>query len=999
VSNSFRTASGGRIDRTRPLFFSLDGRVMTGFAGDTLASALIANGVHLVARSFKYHRPRGILSAGSEEPNALVHIDRGGGRSTPNLRATQVELFEGLCARSQNRWPLLSFDLGATADLFAPLFPAGFYYKTLMGPRLLGVSTWARLFEPMIRRSAGMGRAPIAPDPDRYANRFAHCDVRVVGAGPAGLAAALAAAETGACVLICDEQAEFGGSLLGEAATRVEDKNADEWLADALAVLGANDNVMLLPRTQAFGYFADNFVALAQCVTDHLPPPGDPVLPRERLWQVRAKEVVLATGAIERPLVFGNNDRPGIMLANSARTYVTRYGARAGTRALVVTAHDSAYAAATELVRAGAEIALIADLRLDPGEEAVAQAGRNGIRVEPGTAVLDTAGRLRVREVTIGPVVGGAGSRASERFAVDLVLMSGGWTPSVHLFSQSRGTLKFMSSLGAYVPDKSAQRERSAGACRGVFALSQVVEDGYCAGAQAAQAAGFRCAREIGKVAIRSQASDPSALVAPSTARKAFVDFQNDVTVQDFVFATREGFRSMEHVKRYTTSGMGTDQGKTSNVNALSIVASEQGKSIVDVGFTTFRMPYTPVSFGTLAGMSRGSLFDPVRTTPMHEWAVEHGAAFENVGVWKRAHYFPRQSEDMHAAVRRECRTARASIGIFDASTLGKIEIVGSDAAQFLDRIYVNALSTLAPGRCRYAIMLNEAGFVFDDGVVGRLAPDRFHITTTTGGAARVLAHMEDYLQTEWGDLDAWLTSVTDEWAVIAVQGPRAREAIAPFVSGIALDALPHMSVRQASICGVECRLFRVSFTGELGFEINVPADYGCAVWEVLFRAVEQLGGCAYGTETMHALRAEKGYIVVGQDTDGTVTLGDLGLDWVVGKAKRDFIGKRSLTLAELARSGRQQLVGLLTPDRTTQLEEGAAITESPKPPAGKPALGHVTSSYWSESQGRPIALGLVQNGRGRIGKRLYVATPGGAVAVDLVGPVFFDPAGARLRA
>jgi len=999
VSNLFRMPSGGRVDRTRPLSFSFDGRVLTGFAGDTLASALIASGVHLVARSFKYHRPRGILSAGSEEPNALVHIDRGGGRSTPNLRATQIELYEGLCATSQNRWPSLTFDLGVTADRLASLFPAGFYYKTFMGPRLLGARTWTRLFEPVIRRSAGIGRAPIARDPDRYANRFAHCDVLVVGAGPAGLAAALAASEAGGCVLICDEQAEFGGSLLCEQHALVEGKNAQEWLADALAALRAHANVTLLPRTQAFGYFADNFLALAQSVTDHLPTPCDPALPRERLWQVRAKEVVLATGAIERPLVFANNDRPGIMLANAARSYVTRYGARPGTRAVVITAHDSAYAAANELNRAGVEIVLIADLRPNPAEEVVSEARRNGIRAEPGTTVLDTAGRLRVSDVTLGRVADDRRSDANEHLDVDLVLMSGGWTPSVHLFSQSRGTLKLVSSLGAYVPDRSVQRERSAGACRGIFALSQVMEDGYCAGAQAAEAAGFRRAREIRNVFIPSQTADPGVVVAPPIAGKAFVDFQNDVTVQDLALATREGFRSIEHVKRYTTTGMGTDQGKTSNVNALSIVSEQLGKTIADVGLTTFRMPYTPVTFGALAGMSRGTLFDPVRTTPTHEWAAEHGAAFENVGLWKRAHYFPRESEDMHAALARECRTVRASVGIFDASTLGKIEIVGSDAAQFLDRMYVNAWSTLAPGRCRYGIMLNEAGFVFDDGVVGRLAPDRFHVTTTTGGAARVLAFMEDYLQTEWPDLDVWLTSVTDQWAVIAVQGPRAREVIAPFLSGIALDALPHMGVQQGSICGVECRLFRVSFTGELGFEINVPADYGGAVWEELIPAIEQLGGCAYGTQTMHVLRAEKGYIIVEQDTDGTVTVADLGLDWTVGKAKRDFVGKRSLALPDLARAGRRQLVGLLSADATTQLDEGAQITEGPNPPAGTPALGYVTSSYRSEALSRPIALGLVADGRRQIGNRLFVAMPEGGAAVDLVAPVFFDPAGERLRA
>jgi sarcosine oxidase subunit alpha len=974
---------------------------MSGFAGDTLASALIANGVHLVARSFKYHRPRGILSAGSEEPNALVDIDRGGGRSTPNLRATQVELYEGLRATSQNRWPSLAFDVGAIVDRLGPLVPAGFYYKTFMGPRSLGITAWARLFEPAIRRAAGLGRVPAHPDPDRYANRFAHCDVLVVGAGPAGLAAALAAAEAGARVILCDEQAECGGSLLSEVRQRIEGKEAQTWLAETVAALQGHGAVTLLPRTQAFGYFADNFVALAQSLTDHIAAFCDPDLPRERLWQVRAKEVVLATGAIERPLVFANNDRPGIMLANAARAYVTRYGVRPGARAVVVTAHDGAYAAASELKRAGIEVALVADLRSNPLSGLVTRAQADGIRVEPATTVLDSAGWRRVRRVRSGRIGSDGGVRSGEIFDVDLVLMSGGWTPSVHLFSQSRGRLKFDPSIAAYLPDRSAQRERSAGACRGVFALPEVLADGYLAGARAAEAAGLGRAQATSNTVKQAPAASSCAIgVLPIIpGGKAFVDFQNDVTVKDLALAAREGFRSIEHVKRYTTTGMATDQGKTSNINALAIVSENLGKTIPEVGLTTFRMPYAPVTFGTLVGMSRGSLFDCVRKTPIHEWAAERGAAFEDVGLWKRARYFPRAKEDMHRAVRRECRTVRASVGIFDASTLGKIEVVGRDAAEFLERMYVNAWRKLSPGRCRYGIMLNEAGFVLDDGVIGRLAADKFHVTTTTGGAERVLSVMEDYLQTEWPDLEVWLTSTTEEWAVIAVQGPRARDAIAPFVEEIDFQRFPHLTVQEARICGVQTRLFRISFTGELGFEINVPADYGRAIWEEVFPSIEKLGGCAYGTETMHVLRAEKGYVIVGQETDGTVTPDDLGLTWTVGKTKRDFIGKRSLARPDLATTGRPQLVGILTADATTLLEEGAQITDVPNPPPGTSALGHVTSSYWSEALGRPIALGLVKDGRTRIGNRLYVPMPSGGVSIDLVSPIYVDPAGARLNA
>ncbi|HEY8440341.1 MAG TPA: 2Fe-2S iron-sulfur cluster-binding protein, partial [Xanthobacteraceae bacterium] len=537
----FRTSSGGRIDRSRPISFRFDGRELFGFTGDTLASALIANGVHLVGRSFKYHRPRGIVSAGSEEPNALVCVQKGGGRSTPNLRATQVELYEGLCASSQNRWPSLAFDIGAATDRFAALVPAGFYYKTFMGPRSLGLLPWKRLFEPAIRRAAGLGRAPRMPDLDRYAHRFAHCDVLVVGAGPAGLAAATAAAATGACVILCDEQAELGGSLLSETRELIDGKPAQGWVAESIATLRRHNAVTLLLRTQCFGYFSDNLLALAQSLSDHLPPSYDATLARERLWQVRAKEVVLATGAIERPLVFSNNDRPGIMLASAARTYAMRYGARAGTRAVIAAADDSAYVTARELKEAGIEIALIADLRRDPDNKLVVEAEANGMRVDPAAAVLDTRGRLRVQEVTIGHIGGDGNIRSRQKLEADLVLMTGGWTPSVHLFSQSRGTLKFDPALAAYIPDCSAERERSAGACRGIYALSDVVADGYAAGAQAAQRAGFSSSVTLST--RPSPRANARAQVPATAARKAFVDFQNDVTTNDLKLAEREGFR------------------------------------------------------------------------------------------------------------------------------------------------------------------------------------------------------------------------------------------------------------------------------------------------------------------------------------------------------------------------------------------------------------------------------------------------------------------------
>ena len=992
-----RTHSSGRIDRTRPLNFTFDGAAMTGFAGDTLASALIANGVHLVGRSFKYHRPRGILSAGAEEPNALVTIDPGGGRETPNLRATQVELYQGLAAHSQNRWPSLAWDVGAVTDALSPLVPAGFYYKTFMAP----AGFWAKIYEPAIRASAGLGRAPRAADPDRYLQRFAHCDVLVVGAGPSGLAAALAAAASGARVILCDEQAEFGGSLLHAADATIDGRSAIDWIAQTITELRANERVTLLPRTTAFGYFADNFLGLAERITDHLADP-DPRLPRERLWQVRAKEVVLAAGAIERPLVFPENDRPGVMLADAARTYLNRYGARPGTRAVIMTADDAAYSTALDLHQQGVAVAAICDLRPAPSGQEVAAAIDARIPVWPSTSIAGTHGRRRIKAAEIGAVERGGRVRGREKVDCDVLLMSGGWTPSVHLFSQSRGTLRFDEALAAYVPGNSVQRERSVGACRGTYDLAHCLEEGYAAGEAAVRAPASARAFWVtgtappggGFIGALPHNRSPNFV-------KAFVDFQNDVTAKDLKLAVREGFRSIEHVKRYTTTGMATDQGKTSNMNALAIVAANLGKSIPEVGLTTFRNPYTPVTFGVLAGASRGDLFDPVRKTPIHDWAAERGAVFEDVGLWKRARYFPKAGstglEDMHAAVARECLAVRNSVGIFDASTLGKIEVVGPDAAEFMNRLYINAWTKLEPGRCRYGIMLTETGFVMDDGVIGRLAPDRFHVTTTTGGAPRVLHHMEDYLQTEFTDLKVWLTSTTEQWAVIAVQGPRARECLAPLVEGIDLSpgAMPHMSIRLGKVAGIPARLFRVSFTGELGFEINVPARHGRAVWDAIFAAGAPYGITPYGTETMHVLRAEKGYVIVGQETDGTVTPADLGMAGMIGKAKGDFVGKRSLTRPDMLKDDRKKFVGLRTIDPAIVLEEGAQLVADPHMPPPVKMLGHVTSSYFSATLGRSIALGMVANAPE--GTRLFVPMPDRIIQVEVVPPVFFDPEGKRL--
>ncbi|HQT86032.1 MAG: sarcosine oxidase subunit alpha [Acidiphilium sp. 37-64-53] len=980
MTQKYRLATGGLIDRRVTVPFTFDGKAMTGHAGDTLASALLANGVHLVGRSFKYHRPRGIVSAGAEEPNALVGVGRDEGHYTPNLRATQVELYHGLRAESQNRTPSLERDVGSITDRLWRFFPAGFYYKTFMWPK----GAWTKFFEPRIRAIAGLGRSPAAPDAARYAQIYAHCDVLVIGAGPAGLSAALAAAETGARVIICDEQPQFGGALLAEPGQSA-------WLAEQRARLAGFANITMLPRTIAFGYFPHNMIGLAQDLTDHQGETSDDA-PRGRLWQVRAKQVITATGAIERPLVFPDNDRPGIMLADAARTYVERYAVKPGNRAVVFTAHDDAYRAAVSLHEAGVTIAAIVDLRESPEGPGLEAARAAGLPIRTHSTIIGTEGNLRVAAVSVATI----GEANAERIACDLVLMSGGFTPSVHLFSQSRGKLAFDPALDAFIPGTPAEPTIAAGAASGCQSLEAAIASGRAAGlsatgqAVAAPVAETVAAGFLGEV---PHGRDPASV-------RAFVDFQNDVTAKDITLALSEGFRSIEHVKRYTTTGMATDQGKTSNMNALGIVSKSLGVAIPSIGTTTFRMPYTPIPFGYFAGYARGDLFEPVRETPIHAWAAEHGAVFEDVSLWKRARYFPCGAETMHEAVARECAAVRAGVGLFDASTLGKIEITGPDAAEFLNRMYVNAWTKLKPGRLRYGLLLREDGFIIDDGVVGRIADDRFHVTTTTGGAARVLNMMEDYLQTEFTDLKVWLTSTTEQYAVIAVQGPRAREVIAPLVedADISAAAMPHMSVVECRVAGVPARLFRVSFTGELGFEINVPADYGRAVWEAIDQAGQTHGIVPYGTETMHVLRAEKGYIIVGQETDGTATPDDVGLTWAIGKAKPDFVGKRALARTALAsQTDRKQLVGLLTADPAEVLEEGAHLVADPAQPIPMTMLGHVTSSYWSAALNRSIALAMVRNGRARIGETLHVPLPGRSVAVTLTDPVFYDPEGARL--
>jgi len=986
-----RVAGKGILSPAKTVTFTYDGKSYNAIEGDTLASALLANGIHLTGRSFKYHRPRGILGAGPEEPNALMDISRDAARRQPNVRATVQTVFDGMIAKSQNRFPSLAFDVGVANDALGRFFSAGFYYKTFMWPQ----KAWDKLYEPIIRKAAGLGEAPDQPDPDKYANRFAHCEVLVIGAGASGIQAALTAAKSGKRIMLVDEQDIMGGSLLSDDTVTIDGKSGKEWVAGAITELDKLENVTLLPRSTAFGYYNHNMVCVAEQVTEHLANPL-PDQPRERMWQVRAEKVILATGAIERHIVFPDNDRPGIMMASAAQTYLNKYGVAVGQNIAVYTSCDSAYSAAFDLKRAGINIPAIIDMRDVIPQNLLDEASELGIRLLKGFAVIKTKDRLRVQAITVQPVNG----ENTEEIAVDCLLMSGGWTPSVHLFSQSRGRVKFDDETGTFLPDIYSEDCISVGSCNGTHNMVEALAE---AGNAAKDAVGGR-APKAAKVENAPQMSGfkigSAKGAGPEDFTKAFIDFQNDVTAKDIRLAVREGFHSIEHVKRYTTTGMASDQGKMSNMHGLAIAAEALDKPIPEVGLTTFRSPYTPVTFGTLVGHNAGELFDVTRKTPMYDWAAKNGAIFEDVGNWKRAWYFPNPGEDMHAAVNRECKMTREVAGIFDASTLGKIEVVGPDAVKFMNMMYTNPWDKLAVGRCRYGIMCREDGFIYDDGVVARLAEDRFHVTTTTGGAPRVLNVMEDYLQTEFPEWKVWLTSTSEQWAVIAVQGPKAREIIEPLVEGIDLsnDNKPHMSVSHGKICGIPTRLMRISFTGETGFEINVPADYGQKIWEAIYERGAPMGMTPYGTEAMHVMRAEKGYIIVGQDTDGTVTPQDANVAWAIGKKKKDFVGIKGLKRPDLVAEGRRQLVGLKTLDPKTVLEEGAQVVDEPNHPVPVPMVGFVTSSYWSECLGHSIAMALIENGHNRMGEIVHIPMPDEVIKAEICSPIFYDAEGGKVN-
>jgi sarcosine oxidase subunit alpha len=977
-----RLAEGGRIDRSRPLRFRFNGREYHGFEGDTLASALLANGVRVVGRSFKYHRPRGIQGSGYEDPASVVQLT--GTEDAPNALATRLALREGLEANSVNCWPGPNFDVGAMLQGAAALLPAGFYYKTFMWPH------W-HWFEPAIRRAAGLGRAPSSPSAGLvYESRFDHCDVLVVGAGPAGLMAALAAAHSGARVVVADDGLEAGGRLLADPAT-IDGGPALDWVEAVTAELDSCANVLRLQDATVWGYHEGNFLT----IVERRPDKAEIHQRNRKLW---AKQVVLATGAIERPIVFPNNDRPGVMLASAARSYVNEFAVRPGQRAVVFTNNESAYETVLDLCRAGIDVAAVIDTRDAVSTAAADSIGGRGIELLTGHVVRTVRGRGGVA----GVVAGSRNGAATRDIACDLVCVSGGWNPTIHLFSQSRGTARFAPELATFLPDVPAQPTHVAGAVAGRFDLGCCLEGGARVGAEAARAAGFPAQ----PVPLPQTEPAPEYGVEPCWVvdgdvranKKSFVDMLGDVTVADIRLAVREGYRSIEHVKRYTTAGMAFDQGKAGNVNIIGLVAGARGMAPGDVGTTTFRPPYVPVEFGAIGGSRPGPDILPTRRTPMTDWHEAAGAVMYEAGArWRRPGYYPRPGESMQQAIDRESRAVREGVGIYDGSPLGKFVLKGPDVVRLLNLVYANAWHTLAEQQGRYGVMLADDGLMVDDGVTFRLDSDRYMMMSATGNADATYARLERLVQVECPGLRVLITPVTSQWANATVCGPRAREVLARAATDIDLsrDAFPFMAVRDGRLADLPVRIFRVSFTGELSFEIITPARHGRALWETLMAAGAEFGITPVGSEANHVLRTEKGFLSFGHEVDGTVDPFDLGMSWAVSKTKADFIGKRAMQIRRNGEPRRRELVGLLSDDPEVVIPECVPLT-----PGGQrtDSEGFVSASVRSPSQNRSVALALLDNGRSRMGETVYARLPDRIIPARVTEPVFYDPERIRLR-
>ncbi|MCQ0093368.1 sarcosine oxidase subunit alpha family protein [Roseovarius sp. M141] len=1000
---STRLANGGRLlNKGRKIDFTFNGKRLRGYEGDTIASALLANDQMMVGRSFKYHRPRGVVASGAEEPNGLVGMGTGADFE-PNQRITTTELFEGLTCTSQNHWPSLDFDVGAINTKLARFLPAGFYYKMFIHPRPF----WKHVYEPIIRKSAGLGKAPDQRDTDTYEHFYAFCDVLVIGGGVAGLQAARAAGATGAKVLLIEQTAHWGGRAPVDGGT-VGGQPVDKFVDEIVAELAAMDNVTMRNRTMGAGVYDHGYALGYERVGDHQPEAQGP---RHRLWRIRAAQIVTATGAIERPLSFAGNDIPGVMLASAVRDYVVDFGVSIGDRTVVVTNNDDAYRTAITLKKSGLDVPAILDARV-PGQDSplMAEAKSLGIRVLMGHGISSVQGGKRVTGVGVCSQVGEGA--VLEEIACDVVAMSGGWSPVVHLWSHCGGKLIWDEATAAFRPDGDKAPTGAtgeafvtpAGAANGAFSLGDVLSDATSAGASAAKAAGHTggavSAPDVDKV---DEASMAPVWMMPQGAgikkrQKAWLDYQNDVKVSDVQLAAQEGFESVEHAKRYTTLGMATDQGKLSNINGLAILSDALGQPIPQTGTTTFRPPYTPISMASITGEARDERFMPIRQTPMYDWHVENGAFFEPVGQWRRPYTYQKPGESIEEAVSREVKNTRASLGMLDASTLGKLVVKGKDAGKFLDMLYTNMMSTLKPGRCRYGLMCSENGFLVDDGVVARIDDDTFLCHTTTGGAESIHGHMEEWLQTEWWDWDVYVANLTEQYAQIAVVGPRARETLEKLTGDdISAEALPFMAWKDITLGGMQARAYRISFSGELSYEIAVKASEGRALWDALLAAGSSANITVYGTEALHIMRAEKGFIMMGDETDGTVIPQDLGLGWAISKKKEDYIGKRAQARSHMTDPTRWKLVGLETVDGAVLPDGAYATAEGTNANGQRETQGRVTSTYHSPTLERGIAMGLVLNGPDRMGEVLeFPRLDGTVMRAKIVDAVFFDKDGEK---
>ena len=997
MTQSYRLENSGLINRDKKLSFKFNGKTYYGFEGDTLASALIANGVHLIGRSFKYHRPRGFFGAGVDEPYALVQLIRNN-QSIPNIKATEQELFEGLEAKSVNCWPSVNFDIGAINNFLRIFLPAGFYYKTFMWPK----SFWFRVYEPFIRRAAGFGVVTSEHDNERYEHKYEYCDLLITGSGPSGLASAYAAAKNGAKVILAEDKPRFGGSLLTNEVS-IGNQSGKEWAKKIVGELKEMPNVQVKNRAQVFGYYDHNMLVMSERVTDHLPK-SKKYTPKQRLWYIRAKEVVISSGSIERPLVFGNNDTPGVLLSSAAKEYMKIYGVLVGKKPIVFTNNDSAYETAIEFKKNGID-PIIIDSRKDANSELIKEAKSLNIDIKFSHVVVNARGYKKVKSADIADISEDKLQLSNVRnIECDCICVSGFWTPTIHLASQSGGKTQFNKDIDAFIPSNSKQNETTVGAANGVFNLNETLNKSFEVGYNLSK----KITQKDNKLSVPSVVEKSNSkhdkfwcVPLPKGKKyKRFLDFQNDVAVSDIELALKEGYRSIEHVKRYTTLGMATDQGKTSNLNGLQLVSNVENKVVPEVGHTTFRPPYTPVSIGAIVGREVGKHSKATRKSPMHEWHIKNNAVFVDAGLWLRPRYYKRGNETLFEASKREATNVRKNVGVCDVTTLGKIDVKGPDAAEFLNRVYTNAWLKLPVGKARYGVMLREDGIVMDDGTTTRISENHYHMTTTTAQAANVLSHLEYYLQIVWPELNVNVVSTTEQWAGAAIAGPKSRDLLQKLFPELdcSNEKLPFMGFVQAKLKGVNARIFRISFSGELAYEVNVESNNGNFMWEQIMEAGQEFEIQPYGTEALSTLRIEMGH-VAGSELDGRTIPYDNSLEGLVSQ-KKDFIGKRSLNKSAFTASNRQKIVGVVPLDKKTSIPEGSYIVRDAKAKLPNPKLGHVSASCWSVEYNNPFSLAIIEDGKNMIGQKLFALSPlkNKSIPVEIVSSHYVDPKGERVR-